>query len=168
MKRIIFTSLSVLTLGAMLVSCGQGATVENSISDLTVDEAKQTAMSMERDLVSHLDPDRVVSVDQLQVGGFFRCGEEQVVQWTGHTEVVVTPDFDIEATVDRIVEEYSDREGFEVKRDVTSLGDPGVHIIGRYGAGYLLSPGVDDNVIEILSFSPCFTLPEGMSGVDEY
>ena len=45
--------------------------MENSISDLTVDEAKQTAMSMERDLVSHLDPDRVVSVDQLQVGGFF-------------------------------------------------------------------------------------------------
>lgn len=168
MKRIVLNSLSVLTLAALLVSCGQGATVENSTSGLTVDEAKQTAMSMERELVDLLDPAHVVSVDQLQVGGFFGCGGERVVQWTGHTEVVVTPDFDIEATVDRIVEEYADREGFEVKRDVTSLGDPGAHITGSYGAGYLLSPGVDDNLVEILSFSPCFTLPEGMSGADRY
>lgn len=142
--------------------------MEKSISDLTVDEAKQTAMSMERELVGRLDPDRVVSVDQLQVVGFFGCGEERVVQWTGHTEVLVTPDFDIETTVDQIVEEYSDREGFEVKRDVTSLGDPGAHITGRYGAGYLLNPGVEDNIFGILSFSPCFTLPAGMSGADTY
>lgn len=168
MRRIVLTSLSVLTLAALLASCGQGAIVENSASDLTVDEAKQTAMSMERELVALLEPDHVESVDQLKVGGFFGCGEERVVQWTGHTEVVVTPDFDIEATVDRIIDEYSGREGFEVKRDVTSLGDPGAHITGSHGAGYLLSPGVDDNLIEILSFSPCFVLPEDMSGRDRY
>ncbi len=137
--------------------------------DLTVEEAKRTAMSIELELVDLLPAEHVEAVDQLQVGGFFGCGTgDRVVQWTGHTTVLVSPDFDIDAAVDRVVEQFADREGFTAERETSALGGPRAHIVGEFGAGYLLGEAVEDRTVQILSFSPCFTLPEGMSGRTRY
>lgn len=59
--------------------------------------------------------------------------------------------------------EFSRRESFTAKMSPKHDGAPRVHVRGDYGAGYLMSKRVDIEAIRVLSFSPCFILPDDVS-----
>ena len=67
-----------------------------------------------------------------------------------------------------IVGRYEKTEGYTARRETTVDGQPSAQVIGAHGAGYLVSPSVDLTAIEVLSFSPCFRLPNNMSSHGTY
>ena len=135
---------------------------------LTLHGAKKTAMAVERDLAAIVPADTVTSIDQDQTGVLLSCEGDRAYQWTGQTKVMVASPPDTEAIVDAIVEQYDGKRGFAAKRRTEVDGAPGAQIVGEFGAGYIVGPSVDKTAIEILSFFPCFVLPDDLSPGDTY
>lgn len=73
-----------------------------------------------------------------------------------------------QAVVDEVVGEYRDSTEYQTRVDETSDGEPRVHIFNDTGEDYLVARSVDKLTVEIVSFSPCFILPEGMSPSQNY
>lgn len=171
MSTRLWLSTIILAFG-MLALSGCGAQDGGGIVDesLTLQDAKMTAMNIETDLAAMIPANVVGSVDQRQTGVLMSCSGERAYQWTGQTQITYrTPGaIDPSALVDEIVAAYSDRAGFTAKSAPLPDGEPGAHVIGAHGSGYLVNENVDRTGIEILSFSPCFVLPEGMSPGEEY
>lgn len=149
-----------LTVTGCVASGGDSMSGVNE--DLTLDEAKQSAMSVERDIAALIPSEFVASVEQRQHGVLLSCDDDRGYQWTGHTDVIVQGDPNPAAIVDAVVGEYETRESFAANVETTADGHPSAHVRGEYGAGYLVTESVDHTAIEILSFSPCFRLPEDM------
>lgn len=161
-----------LVLAALLSGCGGGSpggeTVNKVDTSPSLEDAKQTAMSVERDLAAFVPAQNVVSTDQKQTGVLLSCEGERAFQWTGDTKVMTQGTVDFGSIVDDIVNAFTSRDGYDARRTTTDDGQPRAHIIGEYGATYLVEPSVDNTAINILSFSPCFVLPEDMSPRGEY
>jgi hypothetical protein len=109
-------------------------------------------------------------MDQHQIGVRMSCSGQRASQWTGQTKIAYcTPNaIDPDALVDDIVSTYADHPASAARSEPFPDGQPGVHVVGEHGAGYLVNENVDRTGVEILSFSPCFVLPEGMWPGDDY
>ncbi|WP_278101949.1 hypothetical protein AB0870_10010 [Microbacterium proteolyticum] len=171
MKRRHITALAVLVaLSAVLAGCvapGGAGVVDTS---LTLEDAKATAMRMERELAALVPADVVASVDQDQTGVLMSCSGDRAYQWTGQTKVVLTEGatYDGAAVTENIAQTYDASDSYRTNTDLTSDGEPRAHVIGEFGQGYLVALSVDKTFVQILSFSPCFVLPEGMWPGDDY
>ncbi|MDQ1082366.1 hypothetical protein QE392_000667 [Microbacterium proteolyticum] len=157
--------LAVLT-ACVLVTIGctpetGDAPVETS---LTVDEAKSIAQEMEMTLAGFVPADEVSAVDQKPTGVLMSCTEEGSYQWSGQTKVVLNTDrtYDGAAVTEAIARAYDDRSSYRTETDLTTDGELRAHVIGSNGQGYLVALSVDKTFVQILSFSPCFVLPDGM------
>ena len=164
---------AVLLAGVVLAGCvtggmNGGSDVSGVDSKLTVEGAKRTAMAMEREIAAMVPADTVTSIDQHPTGVLLSCEGERTAQWAGRTNVVVSSPPDADAIIDAIVAEYDGKDGFIAKRRTEVDGAPGAHIVGEYGAGYLVGPSVDKTAIEISSFSPCFAVPDDLNPSDIY
>lgn len=86
------------------------------------------------------------------------------------TRAVLSGDgaYDGQAVVDQIVGEYRDSSEYQTSVDETPDGEPRVQIFNSTGEDYLVARSVDKLTVEIVSFSPCFVLPEGMSPSQKY
>ncbi|MGC0370481.1 hypothetical protein [Microbacterium sp. SLBN-111] len=86
------------------------------------------------------------------------------------TRVALSADasYDGEAVTDDIAREYRDSPEYQVRLDETSDGEPRVQIFNGTGEDHLIARSVDKRTVEIVSFSPCFILPEGMSPSQKY
>lgn len=167
----VWASAFILTAGVLgLSACGTQSGGEVVDESLTLQEAKTTAMNMETELAAMVPGDVVASIDQRQTGVLMSCEGDRAYQWTGQTQIAYrTPEpIDPNALVNEIVAAYHDRPGFTAKSAPFPDGQPGAHVIGEHGAGYLVNENVDRTGIEILSFSPCFVLPDGMSPSKQY
>lgn len=71
--------------------------------------------------------------------------------------------YDGAAVTEKIAEQYNGRDSYMTETDLTLDGQPSAHVIGSNGEGYLVALSVDKKFVEILSFSPCFVLPEDVS-----
>lgn len=138
--------------------------------NLTVDQAKQSTQAMAGALAGLLSSEMVTTVNQDPDGVLIRCGSDREYQWTGMTRAVLSDDgaYDGQAVVDQIVGEYRDSPEYQTSVDETSDGEPQVQIFNKTGEDYLVGRSVDKLTVEIVSFSPCFILPEGMSPSRKY
>jgi len=169
MKR--FTAASTLVLTLTLTTSGCATTGGPEVNDnLTVQEAKARAQAMEIELAGQIPAEEVASVDQDPAGVLFPCMGEREYQWTGQTKVVLAPgaEYDGAAVTSSIESNYRGRDGWSASTDQTSDGEPRVQVVGRDDEGYLVALSVDKTFVQILSFSPCFILPEGMSPSVDY
>ena len=160
--------ISVVMLAGCVTGGAKGAVVNSVDKELTLEGAKKAAMAMEREIAAMVPADTVISIDQHQSGVLLSCDGDRAYQWTGQTNVAVASQPNADAIVDAIVDRYKKAEGFTARRETRVDGQPRAHVIGAYGAGYLVGPGVETPAIEISSFSPCFVLPEDMSPGDTY
>lgn len=130
---------------------------------LTVEQAKQAAMDMESEIAALVPQEHIESIEQDQEGVLLSCDDDRGYQWTGQTNVTLRREVDPAVIVDAAVAEYEGRDSYTANADTTVDGEPRAHVRGEYGAAYLLARSVDGTAMEILSFSPCFRLPEDMS-----
>ena len=168
-----YAGVAVLLLsGVLLAGCLSGGAKGKDVSiadpDLTLEEAKKTAMAMELELAAMVPADIVTSIDQHPTGVLLSCQGDRVYQWAGQTNVSVSSPPDSGAIVDAIVARYQKIEGYTASRDQRADNQPRAQVLGAYGADYLIGPSGDNTAIGISSFSPCFVLPEGMSSDGSY
>jgi hypothetical protein len=120
-------------------------------------------MEMELELAAFVPEEYVASIDQRQRGSLLGCDADGGQQWNGQTKVVLQGSPDTTSFVEAVVAEYEKRDPYTARLETTSDGVPSAHVLGPYGSGWLMTESVDKTSMEILSFSPCFRLPEGTS-----
>lgn len=133
--------------------------------EVTIDEAKTIAQDMETTLAGLVPAEQVASIDQNPTGALMSCSKEGDYLWSGQTKVMLDPGtaYDGAAVTDKIAQEYNGRDSYRTETEVTPDGQPSAHVIGSNGVGYLVTLSVDRTFVQILSFSPCFVLPEDVS-----
>ena len=160
MTRRVVALAGVVALALLATGCTPGGTVNE---DLTVEDAKSIAQTMERDLAALVPEEFVTEVVQNDTGVLMKCDDDGAYQWTGQTRVYVTDGVDAAAVVAAASDQFSGSADFRVEEDTTADGEPRAHIIGEGGEGYLLSRSVDGTYVGVSSFSPCFLLPDDVS-----
>ncbi|MBZ4485936.1 hypothetical protein LQ938_09855 [Microbacterium sp. cx-55] len=135
---------------------------------LSVVDAKQTTQAMELELAALVPQDAIASIDQNDVGVFLGCGPDRAVQWAGHTMVFLQGEVDTAAIVDYAVAKYASNDPYTAVLETAVDGSPSAHVLGPHGSGWLMTPSTDLTQIEILSFSPCFRLPDDIHPSDKY
>lgn len=170
MKRTttVLTTFSVLL--AALSGCAPTEGAGKVDRSLSLSEAKSIAQKMEVKLASYVPKEAVASVEQRSTGALISCDRDRGYQWSGRTDVVYKDgaSIDPQDLVDVILAAYDNQKGFQAESAPTVDQQPGVHVAGSYGAGYLVNESVDRASVQILSFSPCFVLPQGMSPSTQY
>lgn len=158
--------LLVAAIGA-LTGCATG---NPSLTDESLDVygAKATAQRIEGSLAAFVPVEAIASTEQTETGGLLSCRGERVFQWSGHTYLHLAADVDTEAIVDDVATYYRDQPGFRAERDTTDDGVPRVRVRGPHGSTYSMALSVDRTYIQILSFSPCFRLADGLHPRDTY
>ncbi len=159
--------LALVLIGALsgCATAASGAAVDET---LDVYGAKAVAQSMENELAGYVPASSVASSEQLDEGILWSCGAESIYQWTGHNYVTLSAPVDDKKIVDEVVARFADRPPFMALADTTHDGAPSAVVVGPAGSSYSLTLSFDRSRIEILSFSPCFRLPDDMSPFADY
>ncbi|HWU57251.1 MAG TPA: hypothetical protein VN045_00930 [Microbacteriaceae bacterium] len=132
---------------------------DRTISSLNVEQAKHAAQKME-DTIAGLVPDEYVAKrDQVPKGSLLSCSKDSY-QWSGQTDVYLQGSPDVDGILDRIAQHWKGSENYTVIRGKAGDGTPQVRIDGAHNAGYIVGPWKSNSQLLILSFSPCFRLPE--------
>jgi hypothetical protein len=79
--------------------------------------------------------------------------------WSGNTALRLTVEQDPVELADTIAEKAA-RRGFSVERDTTPSGTPRVTVTDESGVNVLVGVWKGGTVVDIDSFSMCFSLPE--------
>lgn len=163
-----------LILSACLVTILSGCTSIGGQPEvdpsLTLNDVKSAAQRTEVELAAYVPEAVVASIEQRPYGALLSCDRERGYQWSGRTDVIYKAgsSLDPQALVDSIIAAYANDDGLTAESAPTADGQPGVHVIGEYGAGYLVNENTSRTAVQILSFSPCFVLPDGMSPSKQY
>ena len=163
-------TIAITGLLLLMTGCStmQGDVTVNEI--VTIDQAKTIAQKMETTLAGFVPPDQVASIDQNPTGALMSCSTEGDYLWSGQTKVILEPGaaYDGAAVTSEIAATYDDSESYRTETDTTRDGQPRAHVIGENGEGYLVALSVDKAFVQILSFSPCLVLPDGVSPSKPY
>jgi predicted small secreted protein len=163
------TTAASLLLVACVALAGCGTSGGGDVDqELDVERAKRVAMEMELELAALVPSENVASLDQQQEGVLVSCEGERAYQWTGQTTVALQGAPDTEAIVNSAVSEYSERDPYTARLETTADGYPSAHVRGPHSAGWLMTESVDGTSLEILSFSPCFRLPDDLYPGDRF
>jgi hypothetical protein len=94
-------------------------------------------------------------------GGLLSCGKNSYT-WYGHTYLTLRghPDFE---QIYRSVESGIKRDPHhQLNMGRHPDGTPRAEISGAFGEQYFAAPNGEETQYEIMSYSPCFHLPEGL------
>lgn len=135
---------------------------------LSIEQAEATTQAVELEITAVVPPEFVGSVEQRPDGVLLSCDGGKGHQWTGQTQILLDGDPDVSDLVTLIGDSFAAKTEYEVDHTPMSDGAPSAHITGAHASGWLVSPWDDGSGIEVLSFSPCFLLPDDMSPGDTY
>lgn len=167
MKRSLLWGAILVVVAGSLTGCSAPG---HRITDDSLDVygAKDIAQRMERALSAFVPKEATSSVEQIDSGVLLSCEGDRSFRWTGHLYMDLVTDIDTEPLVDEVAAHYSQEPGFWTERDTTRDGVPRVRVRGPHGSSYSMALSVDRTRIEILSFSPCFHLADGLHPRDTY
>ncbi|HWU57250.1 MAG TPA: hypothetical protein VN045_00925 [Microbacteriaceae bacterium] len=132
---------------------------DRTISSLSLEQAKHAAQKME-DTIAGLVPDEYVAKsEQAPKGTLLSCSKDSY-QWSGQTDVYLEGSPDVDRILDRIADHWKGDDNYTIKRDTAANNTPRLTLSGAHGAGYIVNPTRDNSHVQILSFSPCFRLPD--------
>ncbi|WP_232304591.1 hypothetical protein [Microbacterium sp. XT11] len=131
------------------------------MTPLTWEQAKAYAQAKELEIAGLIPPQDVVEIVQNPKGGLFRCNAEQHL-WTGISTVVLAPGTDATEVTKHLEEHFRTEDAFDVESWVNITQKYRVQLLSRTTAeGYIFGEG-EQGTIVIDSWSPCFTLPDGV------
>lgn len=127
--------------------------------------AKSAAQSAE-DVAAGLVPtSEIDSRRQIPTGNLLPCSSGK--QWSGNTTLQLKRQKDPTGLVDTI-SQRAEKNGFKVDRDTSRAGTPRATLTDAAGVSLLVGVWNDGTVLNIDSFSMCFSLPEGFSPRPSY
>ncbi|WP_129587131.1 hypothetical protein [Arthrobacter alpinus] len=151
------TFLILLSLLVILLAAGCAKTQEPEMADLDLKTAKSTTMANERDMISVIEPEDIVEVDQKDESSLLRCSDGRHL-WTGRIHVALVPGADGAGYVQVIKEAWTGKDGWKLTERTTAQGQEVVDILNDDGYNHGIGYSENDNAIRITSFSPCFTM----------
>lgn len=156
LRRILIVSALCL----VMVGCAS-VRPEPPLPDMTLEEAKERTMQIEREIAALVPPENVAEITQNQTGYLFSCSMPERYSWMGFLRVTYSERADVAGVVARAEEIFSRREGFRFRDEPTLAGEPRLHMIGLTGESYFVHDNPRGTSLEISSYSPCVPLPEG-------
>ncbi len=131
------------------------------LSTLTIQQAKDHTQAVENEIAALIPPEYVAGVRQAETGGLLECGRGGYT-WYGHTYVEIQGEPDFEAIRASIQSEMKRKNGYHaLLLPATRYALAGAEIRGPFHSEYLASARRDGTEFRIMSFSPCFGLPDG-------
>ncbi|OII15406.1 hypothetical protein BIU97_14655 [Curtobacterium sp. MCBA15_009] len=127
---------------------------------------KATVQRAELRTIHALPSTQVGSVRQLSTGSFLDCSSG--VRWSGNIRATLSEGVDATAAQQRIAETFATRDGYDVSEDPLRRGDVRVQIIDPDGVQLLVTIWDDGTVIDVISGSACFGLPQDFDLPYEY
>ncbi|WP_431277705.1 hypothetical protein [Leifsonia poae] len=138
------------------------------VSSLTVVEAKHEAQSMEDKIAALVPAEYVAKREQAATGGLLSCKGERAFQWYGHTSIDLQGDPDLNRLMRSVADHWKNAKEFAVRWRTTRIKTPEVNLDGADFANYSITHSESGTKLDILSFSPCFTLPKGVYAGGEF
>jgi uncharacterized protein YaaQ len=120
--------------------------------------AKSASQSAEQLVAGFVPKKEVKSLHQTRTGSLLACSSGK--QWSGNTTLSLVSGQDDSRLVDEISRRAED-SGFDVEQDKTRSGTPRVTLTADSGVSLLVGVWNDGTVVNIDSFSMCFSLPDG-------
>jgi hypothetical protein len=127
--------------------------------------AKAAAQSAEDTVADFVPRDEVERRHQIPTGNLLPCSSGK--QWSGNTTMQLVRRYDADGLVDTVARKAA-RAGFTVERDVSRSGTPRLSVTNNAGVSLLFGVWNHGTVVNIDSFSMCFSLPTGFSPHPSY
>lgn len=149
-----------LLLAALLVvlataGCSQSQQPERTAVDLQT--AKTTTMANERELIAVIAPEDIADVKQNETSSLLGCSDGGHL-WTGQIYVTLAPGVDGPGYMQKIMDTWAAKDGWNVKERTTDQGQRVADITNEAGYNHGLDYSAKSNAIRVMSFSPCFTM----------
>ena len=138
-----------------------GCSGHESTSGLSLHEAKKQTQEMENRIAVLVPHEYVESSEQVTHGGLLSCGKN-FYTWYGHTYLTLRGDPDFQRIYRSVVAGIKSDPRYELRMGRHHDGTPRAEISGPFGEQYFAAPNAKETQYEIMSYSPCFQLPEGI------
>jgi hypothetical protein len=127
--------------------------------------AKAASQSAEDTVAAFVPRDEVERRHQIPTGNLLPCSSGK--QWSGNTTMHLVRRYDADRLVDTVARKAA-RAGLTVERDVSRSGTPRLRLTDDAGVSLLFGVWNQGTVVNIDSFSMCFSLPTGFSPDPSY
>jgi hypothetical protein len=112
------------------------------------------------DTIAGLIPNEYVAKrDQVSKGSLLSCSKDSY-QWSGRTFVHLQGSPNVDQILDRIATHWKGDPDYTIDRKPAADGTPSIAFSGAHGSVYLVGPTLNQEQVQIMSFSPCFRLAE--------
>jgi hypothetical protein len=130
-------------------------------------EAKEITLTNQREIAVAIPAVNVGSLSHQTTGTLLNCSGGKYL-WSGSSRIALTPGSSVSELLKQVRDRFSGTSGYRALLTTTRSGKLSVEIngpnFGDSGANfYFVDEAENGTVIEIMSFSPCFYMPE-----DEY
>lgn len=158
-----WVTLSALTLVIALAGCSSSNLPDEPRERIAA--AKAAAQSAEDTVAGLVPRDQVERRRQIPTGNLLPCSSGK--QWSGNTTMHLVRRYDADRLVDTVARKAA-RTGLTVERDVSRSGTPRLNLTDDAGVSLLFGVWNHGTVVNIDSFSMCFSLPTGFSPDPSY
>lgn len=145
---------------AAVLLAGCSARAAEVVDGMTVEDAKSMTMAVEDDVVASVDRAVLGEIHQGETGILLSCSTESH-RWAGGVDFFVEDGADMLELLQDIEESFATRDDFSVDRELDINGNETLTLRGPDGLVLTVSQWRREGFIGVLSFSPCFELPEG-------
>jgi len=164
-------TLCLALLAVSLTSCSSAPLREPSTSatsptGLSIEDAEATAVDVMNKVAAEVPEAAEINREQPDIGTWQSCDATRH-SWAGYTRIVLQPGTDIDAILDVVEHRWSRVDSFSVDRTIFKDGTSRIDISGPGDSLYLVRQEQID-YLRIAAFSPCLTLPEGMTPGDDF
>lgn len=156
-------TLSALTILIALAGCSSSNLPDEPSERIAA--AKAASQSAEDTVADFVPRDEVERRHQIPTGNLLPCSSGK--QWSGNTTMHLVRRYDADRLVDTVARK-SARAGLTVERDVSRSGTPRLSVTNNAGVSLLFGVWNHGAVVNIDSFSMCFSLPTGFSPHPSY
>lgn len=163
-RRAVRTPVTIVVIATTLTGClattAGYSMMASALPDdpvARIDAAKSASQSAEQRVAGFVPTKDVKSLRQTRTGSLLTCSSGK--QWSGDTTVGLVSRQDGSRLVDEMLRRAED-SGFDVEQDKTRSGTPRVTLTADSGVSLLVGVWNDETVVNIDSFSMCFSLPD--------
>lgn len=146
---------ALLMLPMLLAGCAMDSGLPAD-PEARIAAVKKATQATERKVVNLLSSGDVASVKQIDEGSFLSCSNGY--QWSGNIRATLSSGV-VGDDAQRDLASSAAKQGFEVSEDRMLRGGRRYELVNKEGARLLVTVWNDGTVLDIDSFSQCFSVP---------
>ena len=153
-----------LAVTLVLASCGQAG--KGTDMEITLESAKSSVMSAEREILALLPGEAVRSTFTHDTSSLMSCDGDRK-KWVGDAVAELAAGVDRNGFLDKVSETMRGREGWKVSEDKTARGDRSIGLLHEDGTHLMVAFEETPESLRVAGYSACFDFPQYEYG-EEY